>query len=103
MEVRNRIKRVKKALPNLGGRANQLPPLETSAFKSSKRSVSYSSTNPIIRKSNQQKIFGSRSGVALDLNQSSAEIIPINSMYEGESERQAAIPAPMTDDEITMA
>ena len=45
-------------------------------------------------------MFGSRSGAALDLNQSSAEIIPINSMYEGETDRQAAIPAPLTDDEI---
>ena len=44
-------------------------------------------------------MFGSRSGAALDLNQSSAEIIPINSMYEGETDRQAAIPAPLTDDE----
>ena len=45
-------------------------------------------------------MFGSRSGAALDLNQSSAEIIPINSMYEGETDRQAAIPAPLTDDEM---
>ena len=48
-------------------------------------------------------MFGSRSGAAIDLNQSSAEIIPINSMYEGETDRQAAIPAPLTDDEITVA
>ena len=30
-----------------------------------------------------------------DLNQSSAGAIPINSMYAGEEERQAAIPPPM--------
>lgn len=30
-----------------------------------------------------------------DLNQSSAGAIPINSMYDGEDERQAAIPPPM--------
>ena len=47
-------------------------------------------------------MFGSRSGAALDLNQSSAEVIPINSMYDGESERQAAIPAPLSDDEIAL-
>ena len=34
-----------------------------------------------------------------DLNQNSAGDIPINSMYAGEAERQAAIPPPMEDDE----
>jgi hypothetical protein len=35
------------------------------------------------------------SGGMNDLNQSSAGAIPINSMYAGEDERQAAIPPPM--------
>ena len=43
LELKNRIRKVKKPLPNLGaGRANQLPPLEQSAFKNSKRSFSTS-------------------------------------------------------------
>ena len=33
-----------------------------------------------------------------ELNQSSASAIPINSMYEGEEERKAAIPQPLDDD-----
>ena len=47
LELRNRIRKVKKPLPNLGGRATQLPPLGTSAtqFATSKRS--FSTTNHI--------------------------------------------------------
>ena len=40
MELRNRISRVKKPLPNLGGRAQQLPPLDRSQLRASKRSFS---------------------------------------------------------------
>ena len=103
MELRNRIRKVKKALPNLGGRANQLPPIGTNAFASSKRS--FSTTNQINahggsasgqgngRKSNPSQMFAS--GGMNDLNQSSAGAIPINSMYAGDAEREAAIPPPM--------
>ena len=35
------------------------------------------------------------------LNQQSANPIPINSMYSGEAERQAAIPPPLEEEEET--
>lgn len=41
LQLKERISRVKKPLPNLNGRATMLPPLENSTFKSSKRSFSY--------------------------------------------------------------
>ena len=34
-----------------------------------------------------------------ELNQSSASAIPINSMYDGEDERKAAIPPPIESNE----
>lgn len=41
MALRGRISRVKKPLPNLGGRATQLPPIDANTFnKGSKRSFS---------------------------------------------------------------
>ena len=46
-ELRNRIRKVKKPLPNLNGRANNLlPPLNASQFKSSKRSMSTVQAQP---------------------------------------------------------
>ena len=42
-------------------------------------------------------MFASNEGTNL-LNESSAGVIPINSMYQGEEERQAAIPPPMEHD-----
>ncbi len=38
-----------------------------------------------------------------ELNQSSAGAIPINNMYSGEDERQAAIPPPLDTSEETIA
>ena len=38
-----------------------------------------------------------------ELNQSSAGAIPINNMYAGEEERQAAIPPPLDTSEETIA
>jgi len=73
MELRNRISRVKKPLPNLGGRANQLPPIGSNAFATSKRS--FSTTNQINangRKStNPSQMFDSNNGNGMgmqDLN-----------------------------------
>ena len=40
MLLKDRISRVKKPLPNLGGRATLLPPISNNEFKSSKRSFS---------------------------------------------------------------
>ena len=49
------------------------------------------------------KMLGSKGDY--DLNQSSAGNIPINSMYEGEEERKAAIPPPLegTEEKIDEA
>ena len=100
MELRNRIRKVKKPLPNLGGRATQLPPISATAFASSKRS--FSTTNQINanpahngRKSNPSQMFASGGMGMNDLNQSSAGAIPINSMYAGDAEREAQIPPPL--------
>ena len=81
--MRDRISKVKKPLPNLGGRATQLPPLDRSKYMASKRSSSTAKrmTNQG-RQSNPSAMFAGN-----DLNQSSAGAIPINSMYSGEAER----------------
>ena len=57
MELRNRISRVKKPLPNLGGRGPQLPPLDRSQLRASKRSFSvlnnqYNSTQGLPNRAN---------------------------------------------------
>lgn len=101
LEIRNRIKRVKKTLPNLNnGRATQLPPLDGSAYKTSKRSFSVKQGSSVHgRTSEDVKMFSSQRGAFAggDLNQSSATAIPINSMYDGEEERKAAIPPPLEE------
>jgi len=90
---------VKKPLPNLGGRATQLPPLEQSAFKStSKRSFSvkqHQSLQSQGRQNKERSMFATKG----ELNQSSAGVIPINNMYDGEDDREAAIPPPLEGSE----
>ena len=100
LEIKNRIRRVKKTLPNLNnGRATQLPPLDGSGFKTSKRSFSVKQGNSVHgRTTEDAKMFSSsQRGVFGELNQSSATAIPINSMYDGEEERKAAIPPPLEE------
>ena len=98
--VKNRIQRVKKPLPNLNGRATLLPPLENSAFKTSKRSFSVKHRTEQNRNSDAEirQMMNDQSDMMIGSN-SDANPIPINNMYEGEEERKAEIPPPLDSDE----
>ena len=84
MELRNRISKVKKRLPNLCGRATQLPPIQSSTvIANSRRSLS---TTNQLNGQNASKTFQDH------LNVSSAGAIPL---YASEEERQAVILPPL--------
>jgi len=78
--MRDRIRKVKKPLPNLGGRATQLPPLDRNQFANQSRrsfSTTKNANGYVGRQSNSGQMFSGSN----DLNQESAGVIPINSMY----------------------
>lgn len=91
MLLKERISRVKKPLPNLNGRAILLPPLNSSDMHNSKRSFSMKPRKEGRTKDNTPLGLGNEN----EFNHASASQIPINSMYEGEEERKAAIPPPL--------
>ena len=91
--MKARISRVKKPLPNLGGRATLLPPLGLNASKRNSASLKgtlHSRTNDLSR-----KIFNTTSPEML--NQKSSDQIPINSMYASEVDRSQVLPPSMED------
>ena len=89
--MRERITRVKKPLPNLGGRATQLPPLNHSQFSTSKRSFSVKQTTPMNGRSSGSKNMFQTNPKAL--HQSSTSQIPINNMYGSGEEQARPVPA----------
>jgi len=94
MQLKERITRVKKPLPNLNGRATLLPPITNSDFKNSRRSFSVKR-----RTENRTQEQSQQNGS--DFNHVSASEIPITRMYEGEEERKAAIPPPLNPKEAS--
>lgn len=105
-ELRERIRKVKKPLPNLtGARNTQLPPLDNgSTFNHSRSRRSFSTTNQMSSSViGQNAARRTREGMEAQQNSKgvafatpgemggvdSAGVIPINSMYDGEEERKA--------------
>ena len=93
MELRGRISRVKKPLPNLGGRANALPPIDHNTFnRASKRSFSVKQGQQTSQANGRSSVTKGMFSTNPQLNQQSTGQIPISSMYENQQERDAMVP-----------